>query len=142
MRRRSAGDMMITPFDWGNEDDRKEWIAIVGEFGEALDLKPADSFRDERMAERLHKTSSGILDHLAKFLFRATSIAYDEDHEVITEYDLWEAFERMRRGNFTAKNPWKQPPWKSVKPRLLPDEDAEESNLWSRKKPAKKNEVH
>lgn len=132
MRRRSRGDLILTPFDWEEDEDRREWTEILGQIEDAMLLKPAAPLSTKATAERLHKASDGVLDHLMKLLFRATAGAYDEGHSVISGPDLWEAFERMRRGRNKAPNPWPQPEGRTRKPRLLtPIEDEEPSNLRS-----------
>ncbi|WP_442754276.1 TniB family NTP-binding protein [Methylocystis sp. JAN1] len=131
MRRRSGGDLTLTPFDWEEDRDRKEWREILEQVEYAMPIKPATSLPAKATAERLHKASNGVLDHLMKLLFRATAVAYDEGNSAIAGQDLWQAFERMRRGKNKTPNPWPQPEGRTSKPRLLAPMDDEPSNLRS-----------
>jgi len=105
-RRRSGGDFQLFPFDWNDDEDQAEWIAIMEKIQEHITIKCAEPLGQVAMARKLHIASDGTLDHVMKLLFRATSYAYDQGNETISNVNLADAFERLRRGEKKKANPF------------------------------------
>jgi len=121
-RRRSGGDFHLTAFDWKNEGDQEEWAAVLETIHENLPIQPFAPLNKQSLPYLFHRASEGNMDNLIKLLFRATSIAYDDGDQTIKKDVLAEAFERMRRGS-TATNPFGDVRKRSVKPRMVEDDE-------------------
>lgn len=108
-RRRSAGDFVFYPFDWESSDDRNEWLNMLELLQSELPIKPLAPLSDDQTARKMHIASNGVLDHLMKLLFRATSFAYDDGETTISNENMSQAFERLRRGRRDLVNPFGAP---------------------------------
>tara|TARA_A100001391_G_scaffold149716_2_gene107180 strand:+ start:2963 stop:4012 length:1050 start_codon:yes stop_codon:yes gene_type:complete len=135
-RRRSAGDFCLHAFDWDNEDDRDEWIQMMELIQSELPIKCAHPLGQQKMARTMHMATDGILDHVMKLLFRATSFAYDDEETCISNQTLSAAFERLRRGYVARANPFGEPANRRRGIRITKDEPVdEETSLHSTKNP-------
>lgn len=132
MRRRSGGDMPLLPFDWEDEDDQAEWIAIMDLIQGQLLLKVSPPLGGNLLALKMHQATDGVMDHVMKLLFRATSFAHRDRSDTIGLGHLAMAFERLRRGD-ERENPFGQPPQRQRRPKI--GEDTELSNLSKRVDP-------
>jgi len=105
--RRSAGDFPLYPFDWETEEE--EWIKVMGKIQAKLPLKCVSPLSSPEMAKKMHLATNGIMDYVMKLLFRATSFAFDDGVDRITDENMALAFERLRRGNRNKVNPFGTP---------------------------------
>jgi len=105
-RRRSGGDFAMLPFDWADADDQIEWVKIMDGLQQQLPLKCVTPLGSSAMAKTMHIVSGGILDHVMKLLFRATSYAYDDEAGTISDAHLSSAYEVLRRGDKKRSNPF------------------------------------
>lgn len=105
-RRRSSGDFIMYPFDWGDATDKAEWINIMNRLQEKLPMKFSSPLGSADMALKMHLATGGLLDHLMKLIFRATSYAYDDGLNLVSDASLSLAFERLRRGDKKRNNPF------------------------------------
>ncbi|KKB08798.1 TniB family NTP-binding protein [Devosia chinhatensis] len=105
-RRRSGGDLPMLPFDWNDAGDKKEWTEIMEGLQGELPLPCASPLGDAAMAKKMHLATDGLLDHVMKLLFRATSYAYDDGKEAVDDPSLSSAFEVLRRGDRRRANPF------------------------------------
>ncbi len=133
MRRRSGGDMPLLPFDWDDEDDQAEWLEIMDLIQGQLLLEVSPPLGSDECALMMHQASDGIMDHVMKLLFRATSFAHRDAADNIGLGHLAMAFERLRRGD-DRPNPFGDPPQRRRKPKIADDLD-EMTNLSKRVDP-------
>lgn len=114
-QRRSGGDFQFYPFDWDDDDDsdesddKLEWKEMMDTLQEKLPIKCASPLGSQEMFVKMHQATDGIMDHVMKLLFRATSFAFDEGKGTISDKNLATAFERLRRGNRKKVNPFGKP---------------------------------
>lgn len=134
MKRRSAGDMQLRTFSWDDEDDQAEWYDLMAAIQAKMLLPMDPPAYDEAMGRQMHQASQGVMDHLMKLLFRATSFAHRDGVPAIGVGHLAQAFERLRRGDDKSVNPFGASPVRRPKPMVV-DEDEEDdvSNLSKRK---------
>ena len=126
MRRRDAGAQPLLPFSWEDDGDQAEWVQLMGIIQGELLLKVSPSLDDEEMARKMHQASGGVMDHLMKLLFRATSYAFRDGADAIVPAHLSMAFERLRRGDEDAANPFGKSPARRVKPKIVYDDDEDD----------------
>lgn len=117
LKRRSFGDVEITPFGWDDGADSEEWTTILENLPRTLPIKPAIALHEGVMPMLIHQATGGVLDNLMKFLARASLFAYDEHRERnpdipiddmrLTGASLWHAFEALRRGS-REENPFER----------------------------------
>lgn len=134
MRRRDNGGHPMTGFSWEDQRDQDEWYDLMEIIQEEMLLKVKPALDEERMGRLMHQASAGVMDHLMKLLFRATSFAFREKAKTISMDHLARSFEQLRRGDQKAANPFGEASVRRAKPKIV-DEDAEEevSNLSKRK---------
>lgn len=133
-KRRSGGDFPITAFDLESDLDIDEWEELLKDINDdVLPIPCHIALHHADMSRKLHKASNGVIDNLMKLLLRATSIAYDYEEKVLEESTLAEAFERLRRGDADATNPFGEPRSRVRRARVVIEEDDDdESGLWNR----------
>ncbi len=133
--RRGDGDQPVSAFDWEEELDRDEWLGMMDILQERMYLKVKPELGDDDVARKMHQATGGIMDHIMKLLFRATSFAFRDEAEFIGMGHLSMAFERLRRGDDKSINPFGKPPVRRRKPKVIEDtEDEDEvTNLSKRK---------
>lgn len=117
LRRRSFGDVELTPFEWDEGEDSEEWTTILQNLPRAMLIKPELALHEGVTPMLIHQATDGLLDTLMKFLARASMHAYDRHREgapetpleemSLTGVDLWWAFEALRRGS-NAPNPFER----------------------------------
>lgn len=115
IKRRSFGDIELTPFSWDEGEDSEEWSGILEDLPAVLPIKPEVELHEGLLPMLIHQATDGILDNLMKFLARASMYSYDAAREQdpdkrvtdmrLTGASLWEAFEMLRRGS-RAPNPF------------------------------------
>ena len=133
--RRSGGDLHVTPFDWQDEDDRDEWIGLLGTLSEAIPVKPATSLHQRPMAEKLHRACDGNMSGLMKLLCAASAKAFELKDDRLLEEHLWGGFDESRNAlrknpnvgfgktrtrDVDHRNPFERPKGRPSRPRLLP----------------------
>lgn len=125
--------MPLFPFNWDDEDDQAEWLDIMDLIQGQLLLKVSPPLGSEALALMMHQASDGVMDHVMKLLFRATSFAHRDTAGSIALGHLAMAFERLRRGD-DRPNPFGKPPQRRRKPKIA-DDHGEMTNLSKRADP-------
>lgn len=125
LKRRSAGDFELTPFNWDDEGDSEEWKAILKMIDDYIPIKSSFGFGSGDAPYKFHRATNGNLDNLIKLIFRATSISYDDGDEVLKLDVIAEAYERMRRGDKSV-NPFGNTRKRITKPKFIHDEEEDE----------------
>ena len=89
---RFLSPIFMPRFDWQNDDQRYEFIAILGAFHESLsqhfDLPALDG---DNLAFRCYCGTGGLIGYLSKFLRQAVWNALDSGSTIITLADLLKA---------------------------------------------------
>jgi hypothetical protein len=76
-------------FDWLKEDQRNEWIDILGAFDEGLRLKfDLPALDGDDMALRMYCATGGLMGYLTKILRQAVWNAVDAGKKVISMQDI------------------------------------------------------
>ncbi len=136
-RRQGQGEVHMTPFDHGDENDEEEWGDLLETISDELPIPPAIPLHDHRFRKRLHVASGGLVNPLMKLLLLASLNALELGDDELREEHLWQGYENGRtifarrhsdkksEVKFDAKiertvnNPFTQPPRKKSKPRVL-----------------------
>lgn len=124
MRRRNGGNQPLLPFDWDDDGDKAEWYDLMKTVQDGILLKSRPNLDEEKMGRLMHQATGGIMDHLMKLLFRATSYAHRDGASHVGIGHLAQAFERLRRGDEKSPNPFGSAPVRRPKPKIV-DEDEE-----------------
>ncbi|QWE22984.1 TniB family NTP-binding protein [Polynucleobacter sp. AP-Jannik-300A-C4] len=86
--------IVLPRFDWGDIDQREEFVGILGAFHKSIsshfDIPPLDS---NEMAFRCYCATGGLIGYLSKLLRHAVWEALDTNKKIITIEDLKIAYE-------------------------------------------------
>lgn len=97
--RRSKGVLFIEPYDWSNEQDRKEFRIVLNELEQHLGLPERSALGGYEMALRIYNACRGLPGYATRLLEQALWIAMDEELPCLSMPILARAAEELRNPN-------------------------------------------
>lgn len=90
LERRSNSHLRLTAFDWGEQNDKAEFRALLHKLGDCFKVaNAAELGKNQDLALRVHITSRGLLGRAADFVRNAAERARQDDEAILT-------FDRLR----------------------------------------------
>lgn len=97
--RRCKGVLHIDPYDWSNEQDRKEFRIVLNELEKHLDLPQPSRLGSYETALRIYNACRGLPGYATRLLVHALWIALDEELPCLSMPVLARAAEELRNPN-------------------------------------------
>lgn len=95
---RTLGEFIITPYDWADESDRKEFIGVLHLLDKRLGMQALSGLARTDTALRIYAYAEGLLGQTATLIDQARSIARRYGRPTITHDIFAEAVDELRVG--------------------------------------------
>lgn len=106
---RSWGCLPITPHQWADKEDQKEFRAFLHEIDKKLEMSQLSDLGSMEIAMRIHNFSGGLLGRAARLIKVARAFAVADKRPCISTKQFEEAVDLLRIGSAKTKlvNPFR-----------------------------------
>lgn len=105
---RTLGEVVLTPYDWNESEDRAEFRGVLHLIDKSLGLPEQSGLGQPDTALRIHAYAQGLLGQAATLVDQARAIARREGRPKLTHDILAEAVDELRVGEARAReNPFR-----------------------------------
>ena len=106
LKRRFAIHHHLDYFAYGTVEEKEDFRNLLMLIDEMLPFIEPSRLADEEMADKIYKTTSGLMDSIMKLIKKAAHIAIDENHDCIQMIDFARSFEFHHQFRCEMENPF------------------------------------